>query len=120
MVSPLSLRLPDELAEKVRRMAVLERRSLAEMVRLLTEEAVRMREFPEIVFVDGPTGRRASLRNGLDVWEVIEPYALAGNDWDVLRQSYPDMHEARLRAAVRYYEAYPEEIDARIARNQSG
>lgn len=118
MVAALSLRLPDELAEKVRRMAALERRSLAEMVRLLTDEAVRMREFPDIVFTNGPTGRRASFRDGLDVWEVLEPYLLADKDWDALRQSYPDLDEARLRAAVRYYETYPEEIDARVALNQ--
>src|SRR5713226_4915821 len=62
VVAPLSLRLPDELADKVRRMATIERRSLAEMVRLLTEEAVRMREFPDIVLVEGPSGRRASFR----------------------------------------------------------
>lgn len=118
MVAPLSLRLPDELAMKVRRMAELERRSLADMVRLLTEEAVRMREFPEIVFTSGPTGRRATFRDGLDVWEVLEPYVVAGQDWNVLRQSYPDMSEARLRTALRYYEAYPAEIEARIALNQ--
>lgn len=75
MVSPLSLRLPDELAAKVRRLATLEQRSLAEMVRLLTDEAVRMREFP-------------------------------------------DMDEAQLRTALRYYDAYPGEIDARVALNQ--
>jgi hypothetical protein len=36
----------------------------------------------------------------------------------VLRQSYPEVDEATLRTALRYYEAYPEEIEARIARNQ--
>lgn len=100
-------------------MAALEHRSLAEMVRVLAEEAVKTREFPDIIFTDGPTGRRATFRDGLDVWEVVEPYLLAGRDWSVLQQSYPDETEAKLRAAVRYYESYPDEIQARIALNQA-
>jgi hypothetical protein len=106
------------VAEKVERMATIEHRSLAEMTRLLVEEAVVLREFPDITFVDGPTGRRATLHDGPDVWEVIEPYLLSGKDWEGLRQSYPDMDEADLRTALRYYEAYPDEIEARIALNQ--
>lgn len=106
------------MIEKVRTIAALEHRSLAETVRLLAEEAIKMREFPEILFINGPTGRRASLRGGPDVWEIIEPYVLAGNDWAALRASYPELDEAMLRAALRYYKSYPDEIDARIALNQ--
>jgi uncharacterized protein (DUF433 family) len=112
--------MPADLAQKVERIAILERRSVAEMVRILTEEAIKMREFPDIVFAAGATGRRAVIRGGLDVWEVLEPYLLSGMDWQALRESYPDIDEARLRTALRYYEAYPEEIEARIALNQQG
>ena len=118
MAVPLHVRLPDGTAEKIRALASAEQRSPAEMVRLLAEEALRLREFPEITFTDGPTGRRATLINGPDVWEVIEPYALAGRDWQALRDSFPELDEGTLRSAVRYYEAYPDEIDARIALNQ--
>jgi hypothetical protein len=37
----------------------------------LIDEGLRMEEFPGIVFRDGPTGRRASLLGGPDVWEVV-------------------------------------------------
>ncbi len=120
MASPVSLRLPDTTAEKVRRLAAVERRSFAEMVKVLTEEAVTMREFPGIHFVHGPTGRRARLREGPDVWEVLEPYLLAERDWEALRASYPELDEAVLRTAIRYYESYPAEIEARVALNQDG
>lgn len=50
--------------------------------------------------------------------EIIEPYLLAGRDWEILRQSYPDLDEAVLRSTLRYYEAYADEIDVRIALNQ--
>lgn len=118
MVSPISLRLPETTAEKVRAIAAIEHRSFAEMVRVLAEEAIKMREFPDVLFADGPTGRRAALRDGLDIWEYIEPFFLGGKDWKALRASYPDVEEAKLRSALRYYEKYPEEIEARIALNQ--
>ena len=117
-ISPVSLRLPESVADKVRRIAALEHRSIAETVRLLTEEAIKLREFPDITFVEGPTGRRARLQDGPDVWEVIEPYVEAGKDWQALRESYPHLDEGKLRTAVHYYESYPEEIDARIELNR--
>ena len=117
MASPVSVRLPRATEQKVRTLAAIEHRSLAEMVKLLAEEALKAREFPGITFTDGPTGRRATLINGPDVWEVVEPYLLASRDWRALRESYPHLDEALLRIAVRYYEAYPDEIEARIALN---
>jgi uncharacterized protein (DUF433 family) len=120
MPSPVSLRLPKEMDEKVRLIAALEHRTLADTVKMLTAEAIKLREFPDITFVSGPTGRRATFRRGPDVWEILEPYILANRDWNVLRESYPELDEAILHTAIRYYESYPEEIEARIALNQTG
>lgn len=78
-----------------------------------------MRQLPDIVFTDGPSGRRATFRGGLDVWEVLEPYIVAGKDWSVLRESYPDLDESVLRMAIAYYESHPDEIEARVALNQA-
>jgi hypothetical protein len=118
MSSPVSLRLPEEIAKKVQTIATLEQRSIAETVRVLTEEAIKAREFPENMIVSGPTGRRATFRDGLDVWEVLEPYVLAGRDWAALRESYPDLDEAKLRLDIQFYENYPDEIEARVVLNQ--
>lgn len=118
VASPVSLRLNEEMAEKVRALAAIEHRSFAEMVRVLTEEAIKMRDFPSIVFVNGPTGRRARFIQGLDVWEYLEPYLVGGRDWEVMRKSYPDTVEEMLREALRYYQSYPDEIEARVALNR--
>lgn len=115
--SPLSLRLPTALQEKVEAIAALEHRSLADSLKMLTEEAITMREFPDVIVTSGPTGRRASFRRGPDVWEILEPYVLGHREWSILRDGYPDSDEATLRTAVRYYESYPDEIEARIALN---
>jgi len=115
--SPLSLRLPTALREKVESIAALEHRSLADTLRMLAEEAITMREFPDVIFTSGPSGRRASFRRGPDVWEILEPYVLGHQEWSILRDSYPDIDETTLQTAVRYYESYPDEINARIALN---
>ena len=117
VTSPLSLRLPTALREKVEAIATLEHRSLADTVKMLAEEAIKTREFPDVIFTSGPTGRRASFRRGPDVWEILEPYVLGQEEWSILRDSYPDIDEATLQTAVRYYESYPDEIEARIALN---
>jgi uncharacterized protein (DUF433 family) len=114
----LSVRLPHETAEKVRRLAKSENRSVAETMRILTDEALKQREFPGVYFMDGPTGRRARLRGGPDVWEIIEPYVYAGRDWDVLGETYHWLDESILKTALAYYAAYPDEIDERIERNR--
>jgi uncharacterized protein (DUF433 family) len=76
-----------------------------------------MRRAPGVVFVDGPAGRRAAVAgSGLDVWEIVATWRAAAEDFDQLRQSYPWLTEPQLRAALAYYELYPQEIDARLQR----
>lgn len=110
--------LSGPMAEKLRALPPEEQRGVTESLQEHAEEAIKMREHPDIYFMNGATGRRARVRGGIDVWEIIEPYFLEGKDWEILRASYPDIPEAALRAALRYYEAYPEEIEERIRRNQ--
>jgi hypothetical protein len=119
MGAPISVRLARSTEERVRQIAALEHRSYADTIRLLTEEAIKGRDFPEVMFTEGPTGRRATLRNGPDVWEIIEPFLLAGRDWTALRESFPHLDESTLRSALRYFERFPEEIEARVALNQA-
>ena len=77
-----------------------------------------MAEHPGIVFKDGPTGRRAALALGPDVWEVVRflrevdergPGAVAA------AAAALDLTEARVRTALRYWSAYPAEIDGEVA-----
>src|SRR5260370_13847994 len=45
--------------------------SLSSAANRLVDEALRMAEHPGVIFRPGPTGRRAALAGGPDVWEVI-------------------------------------------------
>ena len=78
-----------------------------------------MRRVPGIVFTDGPTGRRATVGgSGIDVWEVIATWKQGGESWEGLRQSYDWLTEFQLRSALAYYRLYPDEIDARLSREE--
>jgi hypothetical protein len=116
---PVSVRFPSWLYSRVREVAAMERRTLAEMVRILAEEALATRDFPSIIFVDGPTGRRPAYRDGPDIWEIIEPYLVSGRDGAVLEESYGHLLLSKLDTALRFYERFPHDIEARIARNRA-
>jgi|SRR5581483_2561009 len=118
MAAPVTIPLPETTAAKVAALAAREHRPVADMLRVLAEEAIASRELPATTFADGPTGRTARLVHGPGVWDGIEPNLLSDNDWQLLRESYPDLDERVLRAAVRYYAAYPEASDDRVARRQ--
>lgn len=74
-----------------------------------------------IVFRDGPSGRRAGLMGGPDVWEVVS--AVRGSDQRgdaaiVAAARDLDLSVARVQTAVAYYGAHAEEIDAEIVENE--
>src|SRR5204862_517415 len=66
----VSVRLDDALAERRRMRARAAGESLSDRLRRYAEEGARRDEHPLITFRDGPTGRRAGLVGGPDVWEV--------------------------------------------------
>ncbi|MBI4544205.1 MAG: hypothetical protein HY703_03305 [Gemmatimonadetes bacterium] len=113
---PHSLRVPEELDKEINR--ELKRRGEREWssgVLSLVEEAVRMSRAPGIVFVEGRGGRRAAVAfSGLEVWEIVATWKEAGENWGVLRESYAELFEAQLRAALNFYRLYPGGIDDRL------
>ena len=97
--------------------------SLSSAANRLVDEAMRMAEHPGVIFRSGPTGRRAALAGGPDVWEVIravksahaaEP-GLDSNDLVNLVSDNTGIALRLLTTAVRYWAAYPDEVDAEIA-----
>ena len=66
----VSVRLDDRLAQKLKLSATAAGETLSDRLRRYAEEGARRDEHPMITFRDGPTGRRAGLITGPDVWEV--------------------------------------------------
>lgn len=96
--------------------------SKARVAERLIEEGLRVEELPGIVFRSGPTGRRAGIAGGPDVWEIVRDLkgATAEDAGDpiatVARVSGLD--RAVVELAASYYAAYPEDIEERIRINQ--
>jgi hypothetical protein len=97
--------------------------SLSAAANMLVDEGLRMMEHPGVIFRTGPTGRRAGLAAGPDVWEVVRAVRSA-------RAAEPDLGERELltmvsentgvpvrliRVATGYWASYPDEIDAEVA-----
>lgn len=113
----VSVRLDDTLAERLRLRARAAGESLSDRLRRYAEEGARRDEHPLITFRDGPTGRRAAVVGGPDVWEIamwIEDLSAEENPAAVLAAEQ-NLSRALIDAALRYRDAYPEEIEARIA-----
>jgi hypothetical protein len=96
--------------------------SLSSAANRLVDEALRMADQPGVIFRSGPTGRRAGLTGGPDVWEVIravrsaqaaEP-ELDADALVTLVSVNTGVALRLLRTAVRYWAAYPDEVDAEI------
>jgi hypothetical protein len=117
----VSVRLDDRLAERLRVRARAAGETLSDRLRRYADEGARRDEHPMITFRDGPTGRRAGLISGPDVWEValwlddlgsvIDPAAELASDGVVTRP--------QIDAALAYRAAYPDEIQARIDLHRS-
>jgi len=84
-------------------------------------EAERMQRVPGIYFMDNaPLGRvPCIIGTGLEIWEIIQVYVgghVGGKkSWRRLRRWFDWLTPAQLRSAIAYYEAYPDEVDDRIA-----
>lgn len=84
------------------------------------DEGLRSREHPGIVFRDEPSGRRAALAVGPDVWEVVSAVRLTTVRGEAAVASVADemsLPEPAVRAALDYYAEYPDEIDAEVDEN---
>ena len=125
MSSPLSVRFDEDLLARLRRRArAVPGLTPSGLVQRLVDEGLRMAEHPGIVFKDGPTGRRAALAFGPDVWEVVLYLREVDERGDAALDAAAEtfgLPPARLRAALHYYAAHAQEIDAEVeqARTES-
>lgn len=112
----VSVRLDDRLAERLRLRARAAGESLSDRLRRYAEEGARRDEHPMITFRDGPTGRRAGLLGGPDIWEVAMWIDEIGSVDDPAAELAADgvVSRAQIDSVLAYRLAYPDEIQARI------
>lgn len=81
-----------------------------------------MAEHPGVVFKDGPTGRRAAVAFGPDIWEIITYLKEIDERGEAALAAAVEqlsLSPARIRLALDYYSAYPDEIDTEIAQAEA-
>jgi hypothetical protein len=118
VTSPLSIRFDAALLARLRRrVSATPGSTTSALAQRLIDEGLRMSDHPGVIFKDGPSGRRAALAYGPDIWEIIKflreidergPAALDAAA-EVLA-----VDASRIATAVSYYTSYPDEIDAEI------
>lgn len=119
MTTPLSIRFTPALLARLRQRAnATPGASAAGLAQRLIDEGLRMADHPGVIFKDGPSGRRAALAYGPDVWEIIKflrevdergPGAI-----DAAAEVFA-IDTSRIAAAVSYYGDFADEIDTEIA-----
>jgi hypothetical protein len=126
MTAPRSVRFEEGVLARLNRYVKEHPGSSSSSVaNMFIDEALRGYEHPGIVFQAGPTGRRATLSGGPDVWEVVtalhairdESPELAAEPLLQEVSEVTGLTAAQVRIVVRYYAAYPDEIDERITLN---
>lgn len=119
MTQPTSLRLPDPVKDRLVRHAARSQESASALAVRLIDEGLRMAEHPGIDFHDSAAhGRVACLTGGPDVAEVIDVLTgldARGDERIAETATWFAIHPSRVRVALGYYAAHPEEIDGQIA-----
>jgi hypothetical protein len=119
MTTPLSIRFTPSLLARLRQRAnAMPGASAAGLAQRLIDEGLRMADHPGVIFKDGPSGRRAALAYGPDIWEVIKllrevdergPAAI-----DAAAEVFA-VNTSRISTAISYYGDYSDEVNAEIA-----
>lgn len=118
--STTSLRLDDELRERLAAMAEAEGTSLTALVERFLQEGLAIAEHPGIVFKPGPSGRRAALAGGPDVWEIAAALRHASGSEarriEAVSKEF-GIHERQVVIALNYAAANREEIESHVRAN---
>lgn len=117
-----SLRLPDDLRERLAVAAEQQNTTLTALVERYACEGLATDAHPGIVFTSGPSGRRAALAGGPDVWEIVAALqTTTGHEQDRVTTVADELgiHPRQATIALGYAADHPDEIEDRIAANQA-
>ncbi len=113
----VSMRLPVESGRRLKRLANRHGWTASDTSARLVEEGLRRSEFALIDFRDSPVGRQAYVQgSSLAVWEVMMIVRAYKGD-PARAAKHLEWPEAKVRAAVHYAEAYPDEVNEALAEN---
>lgn len=117
---PKTIRMPDEVRLPLEEEAHFTRRDFSSVANEMLLEGIKMRRIPGVVFANSPSGGRVArvAGAGLEVFEVVQGYRSVENSWARLKEAFHWLSDTQLRAALAYAEAYPDEVEERIRRDE--
>lgn len=111
MSQVISARLSDPSAKRLRKKARQAGRKPSELAARYLQESLIADDYPGIVFVEGPAGRRAHLAGtGLDAWEVM--LLIEDGLTQAQIQKEFGISAGLINSAVRYAADYSDDIAA--------
>ena len=119
MTTPLFIRFDPGILERLKRRAAGSPGATPSgLAQRLVDEGLRQADYPGVIFKDGPSGRRAALALGPDVWEVVRVLKEVDERGEAAIEAAAELlalPPSRVRVAVRYYTAHEQEINTEIA-----
>jgi hypothetical protein len=116
-----SLRLPDGLRDHLAEAALQQDTTVSALIERYTREGLAIDGHPGIVFKPGPSGRRAALAGGPDVWEVVAALRdVRGTEAQRVQAAADQLglHPRQVTIALAYAADHRDEIEERIAANE--
>jgi len=120
--STTSVRLADDLRKRLAAAAAHEGTTVTDLIERFVREGLASAEHPGIVFKPGPSGRRAALAGGPDVWEIVS--GLRQTDGTetkritALAEQF-GIHERQAVIALNYAAAHRDEVEELVTANDS-
>lgn len=121
MATSTSFRLSDHAKQRLTDRAEREGLSATALLERLIIEGVDILDHPGIVYRGASTDRRAALAAGPDVWEIVARLReLDGSEEDriALLAAESELHPRQIRTALEFASRHPDDVQARIGRNQ--
>ena len=118
--STTSVRLDDQLRGRLAAAAAAEGSTVTGLIERFVQEGLASAAHPGIVFKPGPSGRRAALAGGPDVWEIAAALRdVTGRESQRLAAVAEQLglHERQVVIALNYAAAHRDEIEERIRAN---
>ena len=119
--STTSVRLDDELRRQLALMAAQQGTTLTELIERFLREGLASAAHPGIVFKSGPSGRRAALAGGPDVWEIAAAIRrTSGSEAKRVARLAQEfgLHQRQIVIALNYAADHRDEIEARVEANE--
>ena len=122
MARSTSFRISEAARSRLSARAAHEGMTATALLDQLIVEGISQLDYPGVIFRGPAHDRRAALAAGPDVWEIIARLQeLDGTEEQriSLLAEESDLHPRLIRIALDYAAEHPEEVSARIGRNQA-